>query len=281
MFPLDVGYTWSHGDLKLIGVSMAGICTSLVFPGADVCFDVGQGLPFQFSTSTFLISHGHMDHASGLPYVIGQKAMRGLKNTRVFLPHALEPALREILHLWARIEDHEYPYAMTGVGPGDEIPLKGNYVARVFPTFHRVPSQGYLIVEKKKRLLPAYRGQSPKDIGLARHRGEVVEERFDDPALAFTGDTGIEFLVDPAVRRARVLVMEVTYFDQRKSVAEARRWGHIHLDELIPKLDEISSEKIVLIHTSARYSRRDLERILAERVPAEHRGRVELFPRPD
>ena len=64
---LDHGYTWVHKDIKLVGYSLAGTTTSIAFPSADVVFDVAQGLPFQIPIKHLLITHGHMDHASGLP----------------------------------------------------------------------------------------------------------------------------------------------------------------------------------------------------------------------
>lgn len=278
---LESGYTWTHGEVKLVGYSVAGVSTSIAYPAADVCFDVAQGLPFQIPFGTIMLTHGHMDHAGGLPYLLGQKAMRGAKPTEVFVPHALDQPLRQMMKLWGEIEQHAYPFTMTAVGPGDEIPLKGNHFARVFKTYHRVPSQGYLVYARKKRLLPEYRGRTPAELGRARHQGLTIEEHYVDPVLAFTGDTKIEFLEDEAVRHARVIVTEATYWDQKKTIANAREWGHIHLDEIIPWLDRVSAEKIVLIHTSARYPKRLLERLLIEKIPEAHRGRVELFPRPD
>ena len=278
---LETGYHWAHGDLKLIGYSLAGISTSVAFPAADACFDVAQGLPFQIPFKHLLITHGHMDHASGLPYLIGQKSMRGAKPPEIYVPRALEAPVRAMMKLWSEVEEHAYPFTLNAVGPGDEFPLKGNYFARVFATYHRVPSQGYVICERKKRLKPEFVGQSPADLGRARHRGLVIDDHYVEPVVAFTGDTKIEFLEDDLVRRARVLITEATYWDDKKTIENAREWGHIHLRELIPWLDRVTNEKIVLIHTSARYSKRALERILSEEIPEAHRGRLELFPRPD
>ncbi|RYZ77436.1 MAG: hypothetical protein EOP05_01845 [Proteobacteria bacterium] len=75
-------------------------------------------------------------------------------------------------------------------------------------------------------------------------------------------------------------VMEVTYWDNKKSVENAREWGHIHLEELLPRLEGLKNERIVLIHASARYSTKYLEEILDARLPEYLKGRVTLFPRP-
>lgn len=260
---------------------MAGISTSVVFPAADVCFDVAQGLPFQVPLKHILLTHGHMDHAGGLPYLLVQKSMMGLKVPPVYMPESLIGPMTEIMNIWSRLDGHTYTLDFRAVRAGEEIPLKGRHYARAFPTFHRVPSQGYTVYARKKRLKPEFQTLPPKELSALRRQGQVLEEPADQPLVSFTGDTKIEFLDAADVRQSRVLVMEVTYWDERKNVQSAREWGHIHLDELLPKLDQLACEKVVLIHTSARYPRRKLEKILEDRLPREHRGRVELFPRPD
>lgn len=277
---LETGFTWTYGDIKLVGYSLAGISTSVAFPVADVCFDVAQGLPYQIPINNLLITHGHMDHASGLPYMLGQKAMRGLKPPQIYLPAPLEAPMRKIIELWGQIEDHTYAFDMHTVAPDAEVMLKGKFLFRTFPTFHRVPSQGYTIFERKKRLKAEHANLNHNELGALRRKGITIDEQYDDALVSFTGDTKIEFLDSAIARSARVLVMEVTYWDPKKSVETAREWGHTHIDELLPRLDQITSEKILLIHSSARYSLRALNAILDERVPAIHRERVEIFPRP-
>ncbi len=276
---LATGFTWTHKDITLVGFSLAGITTSVAFPAADVCFDVGQGLPFQVPIRNIALTHGHLDHASGLPYLLGQKAMHGVPAPNIYMPRALVEPMSEILRLWARIEDHTYDYNLEGIGLGDERDLKGKYFLSPFRTHHRVDSQGYTVYLRKKHLKPEFRGLSHQKLGDARRAGETIDEAFNEPVVSFTGDTKIEALENDDVRRSRVVMMECTYWDERKTVANAREWGHTHLDEILPWLDRLSCEKLLLIHSSVRYSANDLRRVLAERVPEPHRDRVELFPR--
>lgn len=277
---LATGYTWTHKNIRLVGYSMAGISTSIVFPDADVCFDVGQGLPFQMNIPTICITHGHMDHASGLPYLISQKSMMSQQPPMVYMPEGLVKPMTSIVKLYEQIDNFNYNYTFRTIAPDEEGALKPPYFFKTFKTLHRVDSQGYTVFERKKRLKPEYREIDPQQLGHLRKKGEVLEEFWDEPVLSFTGDTTIEFLDSPQVRQSRVLVMEVTYWDDKKTVENARLWGHIHLDELIPRLESLKCEKIVLIHASARYTTKYLKEVMDARIPEHFKHRVELFPRP-
>lgn len=277
---LSNGFTWKHKNIRLVGYSVAGISTSLVFPDADVCFDVAQGLPFQIPVPNILISHGHMDHAAGIPYLIAQKAMTGQTPPTFFMPETLVQPMREIMRLWEHIDGHTYQYQFHGVRPGQERPLKAPYFFRPFPTLHRVPSQGYTIFERKKRLKHEFRDLDPYELGNLRKKGVALDEQYEEAVISFSGDTQIEFLDHEQVRNSRILIMEVTYWDKKKSVENARTWGHIHLDELIPRLPTLNCEKILLIHASARYNSPYLRQILDARIPEHFKSRVDLFPRP-
>ena len=66
------------------------------------------------------------------------------------------------------------------------------------------------------------------------------EERVE---LAYVTDTLISaFDHAPELFDARVLVMECTFLDERKSLEGARAGCHIHLDELIERADEFANE---------------------------------------
>lgn len=277
---LSTGYPFIYRDMKFVGYSMAGISTSIAMPDADVLFDVAQGLPFQTPFNTILLTHAHMDHASGLPYLISQKSMQNRPKPVIVMPEeAIEP-LQRIMKIWHEIDQFEYSFTFKSVRPNDVIPLRGDYFARSFPTFHRVPSQGYTIFKKKRHLKSQYAKLSPHELGSLRRSGETLEETIEENLVSFTGDTRIEFLESDQARRSKVLFMEVTYWDEKKSVANAREWGHIHFDELLPKLGSIEAERIVLIHASARHTTNAIKEIIEDRVPEHLKPKLVLFPRP-
>jgi ribonuclease Z len=278
---LAEGFRWSHADWNFTGYSLAGITTSLFCRNASVCFDVGQGLPFQTSARHVLITHAHMDHASGIPYLLSQKNMNGQKETNLYVPPSLAEPLERILALWQSVDGHEYGYNLRAARPGELYDLDKLYAVKPFATPHRVPSQGYLLYQKKKRLRADLRALGQEAILEARRQGIDPNEPFLEPVVAFTGDTKKEFVdSDPDVARAKILFVEVTFWDEAKPVEHARAWGHMHFDELLELLPRLENERIVLIHASVRYSTPYLEEILARRLPERDRARVTLYPRP-
>lgn len=276
---LTSGAEYSCCNLTLRGLSLSGIRTAISVPELSFCFDVGQGFPFLLNLKQFFISHGHLDHAAGIPYIISQKAMNHQEAPKFYMPPSLVNPMYEIMKIWQKIENHEYNYQFLPIKEDEKIPVKGNYFVRPFPTTHRIESFGYTLFQSQRKLVKECQGLSQNEILKIKNQGLEIHQHIETPLMTFTGDTQIEFLESrPWVKKSKVLLMESTYLDQRKTVEHARKWGHSHLDEIIPKLDDIESEKIVLIHISSRYPTDEALQILKQRIPARHQNRVDIFP---
>ena len=270
---------WRYAGISFTGLSLAGVRTSIAVPELSLAFDIAQGLPHSIGMNTFLISHGHMDHASGIPYVISQKAMHSHKKPHFFMPISMVDPMKEIMNQWSLVEGHQYDFEFTGLIANDAFTLSSRYLVKTFKTVHRIPSLGYSIYRKFRKLRKDLEGRPPEEISELRQLGKDPTEERTELVVSFTGDTQIEFLDEaPEVASSKILLMEATYLDEKKTINSAREWGHIHLDELIPRLPSITSEKIVLIHSSARYAFEEAEAILRRRLPQHELDRVILFP---
>lgn len=276
---VQAGSPWEYDGLKFFGLSLSGIRTSLTFPEQHLCFDVANGLPFIMQMKRFFLTHGHLDHAGGIPYLISQKAMHHEAAPEVYMPPSLVEPLTEIMNIWSQVEGHEYSYNFHPVHSGSRFEIGPQHEVRTFTTVHRVESFGYSLVHKNRKLKAEFQQLKGDEIRDLKARGMEVTELIETPLFSFTGDTQIEFLdLSPQVKKSRILFMESTYLDERKSVEHAKKWGHTHLDEIVPRLNEIESEKIVLIHVSSRYPTGQALDILKARIPKEHQDRVVLYP---
>lgn len=267
------------GGIKVSGISLSGLRTCITLPEFKICFDLAQGYPFAVPMRHFFITHGHMDHAGGIPSLISQKNIGQALKPDFYLPEALVPPMQSIIGLWEKIEEHNYSYTLHGMNADSRVNLGEHHFVKPFRTLHRIPSLGYTLWEKKKKLRSDLAHLDRAALVGMKSRGEEINDHQEIPLLSFTGDTQIEFLdLSPEVKKSKVLMLEVTYYDQAKSVEHARKWGHTHLEELLPRLHELENEQIVLIHGSARYSLPQMQEWLKARVSKEDLARIVIFP---
>lgn len=264
--------------LNLWGFSTAGVGTSLWIPELSICFDVAQGVPQHTNLATFCLAHGHLDHSAGIPYIISQKSLNKHQAPEVIVPEGLYEDLDQILKLWGKVEDFQSPYKLQPLKPGQRKLIKGQWWIEPFETVHRVACQGYSLIEVKKKLKTEFRGFTEENLKELKAKNIEINYNEETPWFAFTGDTQIEFLDrSPHIAKTRNLFMEVTYYNDKKSVADSKKWGHTHLDEVIPRLKDLSCEKIIFLHRSRRHSSKEIFEILQRRLPSYEKDRILLL----
>jgi ribonuclease Z len=135
-----------------------------------------------------------------------------------------------------------------------------------------------VIVRRVSKLREEFRGLPGPEIAARRLAGEPmldVEERLE---LAYATDTLVSvFDHSPELLKTRVLIMECTFLDTRKTLEAARAGCHIHLDEVIERAERFANEHIVMMHLSQLYRPDEVASILDARVPPSLRPRIIPF----
>lgn len=267
------------GPYTIKGVSVGGVYTSLCVPELDVLLDVGISPRSFVGVDHLLISHGHADHIGALPALMGVRGLSRKSSPRTFLPIEIVDDVREALAALSRIQKYELQPELIGVRPGELHALHGDLHARVFKTYHPVPSVGYQLVRRVRKLKEEYRSLPGAEIARLRESSDVdLFEWQERPELAYATDTLIEVVDrEPSLKKSRVLVLECTFLDERKERAEARSRCHIHLDEILERAESFENEHLVLMHFSQIYSPEEVRAILQRRCPPELLRRIVAF----
>jgi ribonuclease Z len=271
--------TVTAGPYTIRGISVGGVYTSIAVPELGVLFDAGASPRSISALDTILLSHAHVDHVGALPALLGIRALQGkTKPPRVVMPAEVVGDLQHALEALSRLQRWPLAIEAIGMAPGDELPLRGDLRVRAVRTFHPVPSLGYVIVRRVAKLRPELVGLPGPEIAARRRAGEDVTTYDDRLELAYATDTLVSALDhSPELQKARVLIVECTFLDERKSLADARAGCHIHLDELIERADRFANEHIVMMHVSQIYRPDEVAGVLDARVPPELRKRIIPF----
>lgn len=277
--PLPLVHSLRAGPYTVRGVSLGGIYTSLQVPELGAVFDVGMPIRGFASTDHLFLSHGHGDHVGALAAMLG---IRGLLHTKqppnVYMPAPIADDVRASIDAMSRLQRHDLTFTAHPMAAGDEIQLRRDLHVQAFKTHHPVPSLGYRFFDRVKKLRPEFKDLPGREIGERKKAGEdlfTVEERSE---LAYATDTLIRVIdTSPELVKTRVLILECTFLDEKKTLEASRAGCHIHLDELLERADAFENEHLVLMHFSQLYMPRDVHRILRERWPADHPTKLHVF----
>lgn len=261
--------------IAIDAVSVGGMETCIQLPGYKLALDIGRCPRSAVYRDTVLITHGHMDHIGGICYHTATRSLIGLEPPTYLVGRENVKALDDLFAAYRRLDRSSLRHHVVPISPGDEHRLESGQVVRPFRSLHRVPCQGYGIWSQKKKLKGEYQGMPGPELARLRQSGVEISDTVETPDLAFCGDTLIDVLErEEVVRKARVLILEVTFVDERVSVAECRDKGHIHLDEVVERAELFENEAILFTHFSARYRAREIREALKRRLPERLAQRV-------
>jgi ribonuclease Z len=264
---------------ELAGVSVAGLETCIEVPELKLLLDLGTCSRSAVNQAVALLSHGHLDHMGAIAQHAARRALLGMSEGIYVVPGRIAAQVEALFNAAGELDGQVIPRRVVALEPGEEHALGKGRVVRAFETYHRVPSQGYTVLETRSRLLPEFRAVPGAKLGELRRSGVTIDERYQAALLSFTGDTRIEVLERCAeLAQSECLVIEASFLDELVPVPQARQMGHIHLDELVARTELLGQPDIVLSHFSARYAADDVSRILERKLPDSLRARVRVLP---
>lgn len=261
--------------------SVGGLETAIDLPDWKVCFDVGRSERDLLRRGTIAFTHAHMDHMGGIAHHCATRALMGMEPPTYVVPeHAVGP-LEQLFEAWRALDRSEMAHRLVPITAGARYEHRRDVHLEAFAVPHTVPALGYVVWKRHHRLAARFEGLPQSELAERARAGETLNEVVESPEVAFCGDTRIEGLDrHPAVRRARLLILECTFLDERADAAEAKKRGHVHLDDVVARADWFENERILLTHFSARYTNDQVQEILDRRLPRELRERTTALPLP-
>ena len=266
------------GDLTVEGYSRAAVQSYWRIPEYKLGFDLGWQ-PWEYmGTPRWFISHTHMDHLLALPAYVARRRMMFMTPPDIYLPAEKVDEVRQLLAIWSRLDRGKLPCRLIGVAPGDTIELSRELVVTVSKTFHTVPSVGYVVWERRKKLKPEYltlTGEQIRDLRLA---GTEIATEIRMPKVAYLGDSTAEGLDrTPAMYDAEILITEMTFVAPDHRREAIKKFGHMHLDDFLARRDRFRNRLIVASHFSTRYFDRVIAQTVRRACPDMLDGRLTLW----
>jgi ribonuclease Z len=270
--------TLMHKGLTLEGYSRAAVQTYWRIPEMKLGFDLGVQ-PWSFmATPTWFVSHTHLDHIAALPVYVARRRMMKMEPPTIYLPAEAVEGVERLLRAFQRLDRGGMPVNLVGLEPGREVELSRELVVSAFATRHTIPSLGFLVWERRKKLKPEYHHLSGEEIRDLRLSGVEVSAEVRLPKVAYLGDTspaGVDAF--PDVYRAEILILEMTFVAPNERPERIHKFGHMHLDDILARADRFENDWIIASHFSTRLPPDAIQRIVEKRLPERLRSRVKIW----
>lgn len=270
--------------LTIEGYAQGGWRTSIHCHEASSTFDMGVLLPIL--SSNYFVTHAHHDHINAIHSIVARRILQGVRGTKlhIYVPQAIQKdvesslASMDVLYGSRRAQWYKH-VSVQGVEYGHSVPMGQNASMRCLKTYHiEDRACGWSFEKDVKKLKPSFHGLSGPEIAALRSSGVEITDNHVSVLLVVPGDTTIDFLINTEqAKKCKVLLHEVTYWDDQSSPHQCREYGHTHVDEMIEHCEKFEGEALVLVHRSMRYSRQEIESIVARRFPESIRSRIHIF----
>lgn len=267
-----------HDGFTIEGYSRAAVQTYFRIPELKLGFDLGAH-PWDFmGTPTWMISHCHLDHIAALPLYVSRRRLMKMTPPKIFLPAFAVKHVRNMLDSFVRLDRGAMPCELVGVEAGDEIELTRELILNVLGTKHTVPSVGYVVSDRRKKLKEEYVELNGDQIRDLRESGTEITYEKRIPLVGFTGDTSPPGLDNnPLFYEAKILITELTFIDPEHRKEMIHKHGHLHVDDFVARREKFNNELVIAGHCSTRYHRRHAEKIIKNRLPDMLDGRLKIW----
>lgn len=267
-----------HKNVSIEGYSRAAVQTYWRIPEFRLGFDLGAQ-PWAFmGTPTWFVSHTHIDHLIALPVYVARRRMMKMEPPTIYLPAMAVEPIQRILRQVTRLDRGRLPCTLVAVEPGDEIDLSRELVVTATPTRHTVPSVGFVVWERRRKLKPEYQDLPGPAIRDLRLGGTEVTREIRVPRLAYLGDSSPEGLdASPAMYDAEILILEMTFVAPSHRKERIHKFGHMHLDDLVERRDRLHNELVIASHFSTRYHPQQIRHYVQRALPDMLGGRLHLW----
>jgi ribonuclease Z len=204
--------------------------------------------------------------------------MMKMEPPHIYLPEEAVEDVKRLLLIMQKLDRGRMLCELTGVTPGQELSLSREHVVTVFRTTHTIPSVGFLVWERRRKLKDEYHGLTGDQIRDLRLSGVEVTRELRTPLVCYTGDTNPAGLdAYPPVFEAKILITELSFIRPNHRREKIHKFGHMHLDDFVERADRFKNEVIVCAHFSTRYHPNEVRRVIEARLPAQLRDKVKLW----
>ena len=270
--------TLKHGDLTIEGYSRAAVQSYWRVPELSLGFDLGAQ-PWSFmGTENWLVTHAHLDHIAAMPIYIARRRMMKMEPPTIYLPEENLDAVKQMLAAFMRLDRGRLPCELVGVKAGDELELSRELVITAVATTHTVPSLGYVVWDRRRKLKAEYSELAGNEIRDLRLAGTEVTHEVRTPLLGYLGDSSPKGLdAAPEMYRAKILIAEMTFVSPEHRKEKIHKHGHMHLDDWVDRQQLFENELVIAGHLSTRYHPRQVESMVKKALPDMLGGRLHLW----